>query len=408
MTSIKAVNERQTHSLSPFYTDENGFISLKDQSANILVENSVVQVKPWSGFSPTCFQSSPGFQLQFDMSNSQVDIWERLALRMLLSNSDGTNAATLVPSYFLFQYLQIFINDTLVDQIYSSQMYEDEVLLSKYVTVQKEGNVAGFDPSTYSSNLVIPAAGSLEVFMPIKTFLGSLELMPDLWGSSTAIRLIFFCNAGSSLYSAGSGSISTITLTDTDMRIDGANFKNDTDRAQMVNDFANNTHQYKLITHQYYPLNTNSLSAGTQYQINMTISASQAAGISLFPTNVNPSVVQWNPLQLEAWNLLDGGGQSLVGLPQGTNMSDRFSRYWMNNLWLDNLVNNTQYIYPFSWADDLSLTYRSGINTGSIEILPSYRVLVQPAASQAYNLQINVWVYTLLTITPDGGVVVNK
>ena len=77
---------------------------------------------------------------------------------MVLNNSDGTNPMTLVNPYWLFQQLQIFLNDVQLDIIYDYMMFVDTILSDNWTEWEKESNAAYISPSTYDSVLTIPAS----------------------------------------------------------------------------------------------------------------------------------------------------------------------------------------------------------------------------------------------------------
>ena len=198
-------------------------------------------------------------------------------------------------------------------------------------------------------------------------------------------------------------------MSQTSFRIIGRNFKKSEDRSELAKELQSAPHTYRYLGHTHFLLSTNSLPNTSQTQLTPTISANEAAAIMLWPLNQNGSgSTLYTPLQLLSWNVVDGGSNSLTGIPyQLGYIEDTFSRYCMNDN-LDTLAMNSLYFYLFSWADQLQLSLRKGVNSGSIYFDPSYRCVVQPAASQAYQMNICVWQYQTFTVNGNGGVVVER
>ena len=151
-TALQAMQDRQTYDRVPYVSNGSGGRYLKSNCGNLGCEEyQTVDIMPFSGYSTQLFQSQSNFQIIYDLSNCGIDIPERFYLRMVLNNSDGTNPMTLVNPYWLFQQLQIFLNDVQLDIIYDYMMFVDTILSDNWTEWEKESNAAYISPSTYDS-----------------------------------------------------------------------------------------------------------------------------------------------------------------------------------------------------------------------------------------------------------------
>jgi hypothetical protein len=119
-----------------------------------------------------------------------------------------------------------------------------------------------------------------------------------------------------SLIKSGLAVISSLSLTQTSFCIIGRNFKKSENRADLARELSSSPYTFRYLRHVHFPLTSNSLLNSSQAQITSTITSNQAAAIMLWPLDLSGSAaVLYTSRQLLNWNIMDGGSNSLTGIP---------------------------------------------------------------------------------------------
>ena len=405
MSSIAEINNSITHDINPYTVTDDGYIELKSSRSNTSLQDASLDIRPFSGIPPasSTFQQS-NLQLSFQIdSNSGLDILETMYLRMVLSNRNVSTSITTVVPQFLIQRLELLANDQYIESnITPLHLWCDWLYFTKQNTVLKESLGCYVDPTTYQSNLTIPASSSLTVFVPIRCYLSELEF--PLMVPGVLHRLNFYLNSGSQLMQTGS--VTDLSLTDCSLRLLGSNYRNNNTRNLILNDVSSHDHIYKFLYHNIFPISATTVVAGTQYQTTMNISGRIAANI-MFATSQSPSGSQlYNPEAFTSLLYISSASQSLCG--SYYNLEADYISYCLNSESIDSLVANVLSAYLFSWSNNIVLSYELGVNFGEVVLEPSDRIQYIPATNGSYTINILAYQYAAIIITRNKQVSVLK
>jgi hypothetical protein len=180
-----------------------------------------VKVLPRAGaIQSSILQNSAQNELLFDISGGNFDVLDKVTLKYTLANSHASAACTLLDGFSLIDEWNVYCDGQLIQTGYGVSDRAFFCLGADPNQAKTVYDAVGISDTTFASNLSVPSLGTVDVRVPIKSFLNS-EV--PFWHSQFSWRLGIKLRGGAGILMTGNTpTIANITMTDVSLTLDGS------------------------------------------------------------------------------------------------------------------------------------------------------------------------------------------
>ena len=249
--------------------------------------------------------SNTGQFADFFLQGIDQDFVTKMFLKVTIANNDGSNAATLVPSYLMLSSVQHLINGS--DMVYQTQaeslhaqlLYysQEQVTIAASMANWYPGSMSNWYP--YYTTAAPPVATNFQqtigttsnatYYIPIDSWLNLNESgVPLRFMSPPRIRIYFASNVLTS--NSAMTTLSSLSVTSLQLFIQGITLRNES-QARLAEQVRKATSLYTCTADekQVISLSSGSISAGTQINQTLTSLAGNYNSIICYLRAANPT-----------------------------------------------------------------------------------------------------------------------
>lgn len=347
-----------------------------------------------------------GNQQQSDYILTNIDClchFEKMSVRLNITNNDATNPAILLPSQYLLNYFEVLLENGQVETVYNHNIFYDNFYLKRndeeiYNTSNLYQSTGGFNGTAYSSGLTIPAGGTSIVYVDLPNLFTKNQIFVKALAKDIGIRCQW--------HSTGmtSASLSTrISVSDADLLISGVKYS-DYVQSQLLN-------RYKQIDH-VFPYNgpirsiipSQALSATNKSNVKITeLSGMMVTQLVVFIVPAGAAdEAQYNFQPISKLDLLRSG--RTIGSFQDVNAD--WWKVQMSELFGTSAVRtNNVYVIPFSKCPVLSANH--GAQRGAVPMTTNDVLEIQAGTAGTYDVYCLAYRFNTLTIFKNGVLNIN-
>ena len=187
-------------------------VSTSMGATNLRQKKSVIKVLPRNAVQSTCFQTSGAFDINFDLTQLNLDYIENLYLKMNLANGDAVNAMNLVDLTNFFDYITVYCNNEEVQTLYGPAMRNNLILSNDSSALNSMLSPMGMATADYTSNLTIGTSSNVDVYLPVLDTILSVAEVP-MWRDNLQWRITFRTRGGAALIRSGAAVATSLTVT---------------------------------------------------------------------------------------------------------------------------------------------------------------------------------------------------
>lgn len=202
-----------------WFQNINGKLYNHSGIASVVQQNdSSSSLQPRQGAIQSTILQGRSSSILFDVEGN-FSALDQLVLRFLLSNSHATLPALMVDGYSMIQSISVLVNNQTVQTLFGTA---ERAFRCAAANTEREYAAlvgSGISPSTYLSTVSVPALGSLQISVPLHTFLNS-EVAH--WRKAFKFQIAIQFNDGANLMlSTSTPTIANVTMTDLKIIADG-------------------------------------------------------------------------------------------------------------------------------------------------------------------------------------------
>lgn len=373
-----------------------------DSGASAKFQHSSIRVPPQSNLS-NIFNGSVQ-QLDYQVNrDSIVCHFDKMCLRLTITNT-GANAATLLASHFMIDYVEILMGGGLIETIYSQHLFYNELYLAAddeevYNNRNLHAFQGGIQGTAYTgpTNLAAGASRTFYVEIPC-VFTRTKSFIPAI--AQTITTRVHFAP----LAITSASLATTIVLTDADLLIEGKQY-DDVIRNKLLARYKTYDHVMPYYQPQRTFISGQTISATSKSQVKLTEFGGFAS------SQVVVFLVSAGATREALYNF--SATQKLDILRNGTpvsSFSDQPSDWILQQM--THLFNTTavssqniyvipQSCYPVEAAD-------IGLQRGSVFMTNNDVLEIQAAIQNTYDVYVLCYRFCNITITKDGRYVIQQ
>jgi hypothetical protein len=386
------------------YQRLGGKVVAEDTLVNQPIKSVQPSIGPINGSVPSnALQNAAS--IDFDLSYTGVDVAQKLWAQFRITNG-GLAPITLVPGFHLWTSIDIIANNsTIIDRLYPDRLYFELLLLNTTEQLGSTAALAGFNPTTFVSNMVIANGASFDVYFPLNSIIEKCSIPLCHPGMKITVRF----NTGISTRAQVAGTVGDFNLcTMSNFRLitDGFKFVKDSDRAAWLSVFNSAPLLIRYLSSQEYRQYPASFTAGSESRFNLNLSGGVAGFFITATTGASRTGATLVNSFLDITNLdvLDQTNNSIFGIVQGLQASSPsgliFRRLIAPKDFANATVTDQLFVYPAMISADPMKDLTDNSNHGYYVLSGQEQIAITPVATTA-TAQLNVVPLTINEYTLD-------
>lgn len=386
------------------YQRVGGKVVAEDTLVNQPIRSVQPSIGPINGSVPSnALQNASS--IDFDLSYMGLDMAQKLWAQFTITNG-GAAPVTLVPAFHLWTSIDIIANNsTIIDRLYPDRMYFELLLTNTTEQLGSTATVAGFDPTTFASNMVIASGASFNAYFPLNSIIEKCSIPLSHPGMKITVRF----NTGISTRAQVAGTVGDFNLcTMSNFRLiaDGIKYIRDSDRAAWLGLFNSAPLLLRYMSSGDYRQYPASFTAGSETRFNLNLTGG-IAGAFVFATTgasrTGATLVN-SFLDLTNVDILDQTNNSIFGIVQGLQASSPsgiiFRRLIAPKDFANATVTDVLNLYPCMVTADPMADFEDNSNHGYYVLSGQEQIAIVPVATTA-TAQLNVLPLVLNEYTLD-------
>lgn len=397
MSNIDEIAEDKYLAVSRFNVNGSNKLVHRDSQRAPRQKFTIANISP-NNVPGNAFQSAGSFAT-FDISTDHIHVPDQFTLKMDITNTDGTNTYTAMPAPYLISYIEVRIDSSVVETIYSDDLYKETLLMYNQEELEVRGPSMNIDPATYDANGAIATSGSVSYYLPFRNCLSKSLFMPAV---TNKVRLFVYFRNGPQ--EAGDGLASALQLDNLTLYLSGVRYS-DVIANRLLNRYKASPHVVRSLVRRDGSVQVSNVET-TKFKQSLDSLTGKFAFFNLMLIDqASTGSARYTPLEFSDITLLTSAGVPV-------NVQD-LPETLLRNIFPSELLlgqgSSVKRVINYPLCDNPELTFCRRIASGYEQMNGKYNLQITPnlGASTNVNVSITAYQYCQIETTTNGTVVVS-
>lgn len=368
---------------------EGGKLMLSDATVN----QELKKVNPYvisKQSVPTSLLQGSGY-VDFELNSGQNIDLLRTVFAEITVQSTSASSITLVSPLMWLEFVSVMVNGSEVSGARYPPQYMFDIINSVYSTEELTSlaDAGNWSPTTFQPANALGAGATATYRFPIFTFLDlcQVPLHPNI-----IYTLRFQFNGGPRLKVSGSGLVSEVNVTDFRLLLDGICAHGQTKKALEAKLLSQPYLCRALLPGSYKPYDIGAMTAGSEYQILMTMYGKMAGFFVTLADGATGAALQYTFAQLNRVDIRGADGQSYFLFDSGADNDVLLRKLLPVEQFTNPSIYRTLNLYPLIHSDSLEDNILDNSSHGSVRYNNVERIYIEPTGNVTAGV---LWVYPL-------------